>query len=273
MKSRIDNTKRSKKAGQPEQSDSVQLTLDFAPVAVRRFGALMLIIVVTVALMMSIPVIKNAWQHLTNRYPLKRIEVFGTFNHLNAQKLRDTLEKFLEYNYFDVKLENIKITAEQLAWVETAAIRKAWPDTIVVQIQERVAVANWGKSHLISHRHTIFHSHETPSIPGLPTFVGPKEHAERIMEHYRQVSRLLKPAALAIETVTLEDRMSWNIQLKGGMVIVVDDEDAIERIQRFVVVYQQMPEQQRHSIERVDLRYENGLAIKWKNKHGDSDAA
>lgn len=250
-----------------------QLTLDLAPRVVRQYRSALLLVAVVVMLSVSVPLLLKGLYQVANRFPVQQIQVFGTFNHLSEQNLRDALEKYLEYNYFDVKLDNIKTTAEQLAWVESAVIKKAWPDTIVVEIQERVAVANWGDTHLISHRHTIFHSHQTPTIAGLPTFIGAEEHAVLIMDHYRQLSRSLKAVDLAIDTLILAERMSWTLRLTNGLVIIVDDQQAIEKVQRFVALYQQMPEQDRQSMEQVDLRYENGLAIKWKQKDGDSDAA
>lgn len=250
-----------------------QLTLDLAPRVVRQHRSLLAFLCAVIVLLGSMPLVFSGLYQMADRFPVQQIQVYGTFNHLSEQNLRDALEKYLEYNYFDVKLENIKTTAEQLAWVESAVIKKAWPDTIVVEIQERVAVANWGDSHLISHRHTIFHSHQTPSIAGLPTFVGAEEHAVLMMDHYRQLSRSLKSVELAIDTLTLAERMSWTLRLTNGLVIIVDDQHAIEKVQRFIALYQQMPEQDRQSMEQVDLRYENGLAIKWKNKDGDSDAA
>lgn len=235
-----------------------------------RYGIFMLIVCL---LILSMPFFKNATERLFSNYPISSVEVHGTFNYLNEEKLRKALEKYVTANYFEVELTRIKNAAEALPWVETAWVKKEWPNTVVLKIQERVAVANWGRNQLISHKHEIFRSDDVQHIASLPTFFGTAENASQMMERYQELSSIMQPVSLAITELFLEDRLSWRIKLADGVVLVVDEKDCLAKLERFVELYQKMPESDRTFIEQVDLRYDNGLAIKWKKKDGESNAA
>lgn len=235
-----------------------------------RYG---LLVVAVSMLVLSLPFFKSATESLFSNYPISSVEVHGTFNYLNEEKLRKALEKYVTANYFEVELTRIKNAAEALPWVETAWVKKEWPNTVVLKIQERVAVANWGRNQLISHKHEIFRSDDVQHIASLPTFFGTAEHASQMMERYQALSDVMQPVSLAITELFLEDRLSWRIKLADGVILVVDEKDCLAKLERFVELYQKMPESDRTFIEQVDLRYDNGLAIKWKKKDGESNAA
>jgi cell division protein FtsQ len=63
------------------------------------------------------------------------------------------------------------------------------------------------------------------------------------------------------------------VKLAGGLTLVIDEKESLEKLQRFTAVYRLFSEEQRQQLLRVDLRYENGLAIKWKKGDGDTNAA
>ena len=144
---------------------------------------------------------------------------------------------------------------------------------MVIKVEERVAVANWGKDQLISQHQEIFSSDEIKRLDQLPTFYGIDEYAPLMVDRFNEVQSELEPLGLSVKTLELEDRFSWRLTLDDGLRLVVDEHDFMKKLARFVELYQKMPSIDRSYIEQADLRYENGLAIKWKKKDGNSDAA
>ena len=71
----------------------------------------------------------------------------------------------------------------------------------------------------------------------------------------------------------MTDRVSSTLQLRNGLSLIIDEKNSLEKLKRFTELYQLFSEEQRQQLLRVDLRYENGLAIKWKKGDGDTNAA
>lgn len=208
-----------------------------------------------------------------DRYPVKRITVMGDLKNVEQQTLEAALSPYMAESFFTVDLDQVKQTAESLTWIDFADAKKEWPDTLTIFLQERIPVANWGKSEFLSVKGEIFSAEHVQPDVKLPTFIGKPEHAIAIAERYSEMQKVLNAVGLSVITLELEDRISWKAQLDNGLLMVVDDKDSMEKLKRFTRLYALFSDEQKQKLSRVDLRYENGLAIKWKNDDGDTDAA
>ncbi|MCG8670175.1 MAG: FtsQ-type POTRA domain-containing protein [Pseudomonadales bacterium] len=251
---------RSAKAKRPQQ----KTTTNKKPLAFLAAVSLFVVVLLTAPIMLH---------NTFDNFPIRSVKVSGEFFHLNEKKLQKRLEKHLIANYFNVNLLEVREAAEALPWIEKAWVKKEWPDSVVIRIEERVAVANWGKNQLISKHHEIFSSDEVKHLDQLPTFYGIDEYAPLMLNRFNEMKSKLQPLGLGVKTLKLEDRFSWHVTLNDGLRLVIDEVDFIKKLERFVELYQTMPSIDRPFIEQADLRYENGLAIKWKKKDGKSDAA
>lgn len=210
---------------------------------------------------------------LAARFPIQRIVILGDLKHVERRALEASLRPYMEDNFFSVALPEVQQTAESMAWIDDATVRKEWPNTLVVALQERIPVANWGKNQFLSAKGEIFFAEHVQPNPNLPTFIGMADQAALIARHYVQMQAVLKDAGLTIQALEMTDRVSMTLQLSSGMSLVVDEKESQEKLQRFTAVYRLFSEEQRQQLLRVDLRYENGLAIKWKKGNGDTNAA
>lgn len=216
-------------------------------------------------------------QHLVvrvaERFPIQRIHVLGAVKHVERQALEAALSPYMKENFFGIDLAEVRQTAESMTWIDTANVRKEWPNTLVVTLQERIPVANWGHNQFLSTKGEIFFAEHVQPDANLPTFIGMEEQAALIAQHYVQMQAVLKDAGLSITTLEMSDRISMTVRLTGGLTLVIDEKESLEKLQRFTAVYRLFSEEQRKQLLRVDLRYENGLAIKWKKDDGDTNAA
>lgn len=207
------------------------------------------------------------------RFPIQRIAIMGDLKHVDPRTLEAALRPYLQQNFFSADLAEVQQTVQSMAWVDAADVRKEWPHTLVVTLRERIPVANWGKNQFLSTKGEIFFAEHVQPNPNLPTFIGMADQAALIARHYVQMQAVLKEAGLAIQSLEMTDRISMTLQLGSGMTLVVDEKESLAKLQRFTAVYQLFSDEQRQQLLRVDLRYENGLAIKWKKGNGDTNAA
>lgn len=217
--------------------------------------------------------LKAATGELSERFPIQRIAIMGDLEHVDTNALQAALHPYMEDSFFSVDLSEVRQTTESMAWIDYASVRKEWPNTLVVSLQERIPVANWGKNQFLSAKGEIFFAEHVQPNPNLPTFIGMADQASLIARHYVQMQAVLKDAGLTIQALEMTDRVSMTLKLNGDMSLVVDEKESLEKLQRFAAVYQLFTEEQRQQLLRVDLRYENGLAIKWKKGNGDTNAA
>lgn len=208
---------------------------------------------------------------LLDRYPITQINLTGNFHYVDKGELKKLAQPFLKYNYFTIDLGELKEGAEGLPWSEKVAVTKSWPGTVDIHVTERVAIAIWNQQELISHKGELFKPNNIEQHQQLPLLQGPEDQARFVMEQFERFSQLLRPLQLNIRSLSLEPRMSWSIQLTNDMEIFVDRANSFEKLVQFTELYQQLKEKA-PNIERVDLRYRNGLAIKWyeKEKEGES---
>jgi cell division protein FtsQ len=75
------------------------------------------------------------------------------------------------------------------------------------------------------------------------------------------LNELFSPVDLRLSELTLSERGSWDLVVNDRIAIAVGREKLIERVNRFIAFYQQETDFDRDAIAKVDLRYDNGLAI------------
>ena len=140
--------------------------------------------------------------------------------------------------------------------------KKVWPDTLVLEIQEEIAIARWGDGQLLNQFGEIFEPPGRRRAAGLPLLVGSEDEQYRVMEQYRAVSHQLFPVGLRVTSLSLSPRGNWSLILNDSIQVTLGREKIIERLARFAELYQSPELMVSEKLESVDLRYDNGIAVK-----------
>ncbi len=195
--------------------------------------------------------------------PLKVARIEGDLRYLKRSDLELAVEKATRGGFFTVDVQAVKDAAESLPWVAKASVRRVWPDAIHIWVVEQNPLARWGKASLINPEGDVF-TPESKHIPeGLPWFNGPDKSGKEVVERYRMARNQLQSVGLTIEQLSLSDRRAWSLTTRDGMVLKLGVERFSSRIKRFTEVYQRLRQSNRHKMNEVDMRYDNGLAVKW----------
>lgn len=260
-----------------KQKDSVgkarRSSTETATATPKLAGVRLAVLVLLLLLIAAGMIARQSLRDWMDDYPIKQINVVGELRHVDQTQLKSVLEPYVTDNFFTIDLEKVKQTAESLVWIDYADAKKEWPNTLIVLLHERVPVANWGKNEFLSQKGEIFSAEHVQPDPNLPTFIGRQEQATVIAERFTKMQEILSEIGLSVKQLELEDRVSWKAQLNNGLVLVVDEKDSLEKLKRFAQLYVLFSDEQKQLLSKVDLRYENGLAIKWKKNDGNTDAA
>lgn len=215
--------------------------------------------------LVALPVVAvlNGWVG-SDQWPLQRLRVTGEFVQVDETRLRETVLPFAQRGFFAVKLDEAQAAVAQLPWVETAEVRKRWPDVLEVRVVEHRPFARWGQDRLLSRHGRLFPSQGIVVPSGLPQFGGPDARVADVVALYNESRALFTPIGMDVRAVELDPRGSWTIALGNGAQVVVGRSEARARLGRFVRLMPQLLAQRTQQLARADLRYTNGFSLSWK---------
>ena len=213
--------------------------------------------------LVALPVVAvlNGWVG-AERWPLAKLRVHAEFKRVPAEQLQQVVLPYARAGFFAVKLQDAQDAIEKLPWVESAQVRKQWPDVLEITLVEHKPFARWGKDRLLSEQGKLFATPQKLQDLALPDLDGPDTQTEEVVALYNDARALFAPAGVDVTRVSMDARGSWSLQLSNGTEVVVGRDDARSRLQRFVRVLPQLANQQA-PIERADLRYTNGFTLSW----------
>ncbi len=81
---------------------------------------------------------------------------------------------------------------------------------------------------------------------------------------YLEIRQQLIPLGLDLRSVNLDARGAWQLTLQDGIDIRLGRRDIEERTDLFLVVVANIVSSREADIEFVDMRYNNGFTIGWK---------
>lgn len=214
--------------------------------------------------LVALPVVAvlNGWIG-AQRWPLTTLRATGEFERVDTALLRATLLPYAKRGFFAVDLDGARSAVAKLPWVETAEVRKRWPDVLEVHVTEHRPYARWGRDRLLSEQGRLFAARGVEVPSSLPQFAGPATRTADVVELYRDASALFAPTGVPVRTVVLDPRGSWTLVLDNGIEVVVGRNEARARLARFVRLMPRLLEQPAQQLVRADLRYTNGFSLTW----------
>ena len=151
-----------------------------------------------------------------DRWPIRWLEVDGAFEHVSAEQVRSRLAPLVKGSFFTVDLATVRAATGQIAWVSRVDVQKEWPDTIRVSVYEHIPLAHWTDGQLLSAGASVFAVPGSDEMQGLPWLQGPPGSEEQVFEAWQEFNGELSPAGLEIDTIRLDRRGAWYLELTNG---------------------------------------------------------
>jgi cell division protein FtsQ len=208
----------------------------------------------------------GVWQarYTANFFPLQKIVIESRFQQLSAEQIRAAAMHSLSTGFFGVDLRATRKTLQALPWVEQVEVRKVWPDTIIVKIIERQAVAQWGLDALVSSHGDVFHADGAQDMRGLVRLSGPDSRRPELLQFFMQSKAELRNLSLHLTHASFSQRGALVVQLSDGSKIILGRDQHAQRWARFL---ENLPtlraKNQGQQLIEVDMRYTNGLAARF----------
>ncbi len=200
--------------------------------------------------------------------PVNKIAIVGEVEHLEQAQLAKILSTKEFSGMLSIDLQKLRNKVIQLPWVKEVQIRKIWPDTLSFSVEEFQAIAQVNQSYLTDEGVLIERGSYITSQPVLQLDID-SAHMEKgpelliLLEKLQQVQARLAKHQLQVDKVKISENNSWLIQIENKFLIKTGRKKQLERIEKFVRIYAVIKDKK--LLESIDLRYSNGLAVKFSS--------
>ena len=183
----------------------------------------------------------------------------GSLRHVTRKQIETVVRHQVRGNFFTVDLDALRNAFTKLPWVRTAAVRRVWPQSLEVTLEEHVALARWGSSAVLNVHGELFRAALDEE---LPLFEGPDDSPLEMLQQYVVFSGSLRPLQQSIREMKLSPRRAWRLLLDTGTVVELGREQMEARLERYVLVHHRSSGQLNPQPGYVDLRYPSGFAVR-----------
>ncbi|MEL6869350.1 MAG: cell division protein FtsQ/DivIB [Pseudomonadota bacterium] len=196
--------------------------------------------------------------------PVAAMSVDGPFQRVTVLDVREAVADEVAKGFVGASLQRMQRNIEALAWVDTASVRRVWPDRMHVVVQEQIPAARWGEDGLLNVRGELFIESVRHEYAELPRLSGPQNAVQDVAAQYLALRGPLIAAGLGLRVVTLDKRGAWQFVLGNGIEVRLGRREAQARAERFISVASPVVARHAEKIRYVDMRYSNGFSVGWK---------
>ena len=216
------------------------------------------------------------WYRITrpDALPFTKIQIVGELNRVDKNELNQMVLSSLNGGFFSLDVQGLRQRVASLPWIEDAAVRRIWPDVLQVDIDEQQPVAIWNGDFLINGHGDLFRAATDSEGLEIPVRLdGPEGMHLSLLSYYQSLQGQLAQHGLAARRVSVNGRRAMQVWLSNGVQLrlgrVRDELDSSIELNRFLTAYKKLLAPKLDRIDYVDLRYTNGLAVRWRELESD----
>ncbi len=201
--------------------------------------------------------------HFDRWFLIHDVRIAGVL-HTDHSEVQELLHPLVSKGFFAIDVPQIKQRLLQLPWISEVSVKRVWPETIDIQVYEKTSLATWNDIGLISTTGEIFNPPKESYPPHLPRFLGPTGSQIQMLNYFDIISSIIEPLQFKIAEIEFSDEQGFRIAFANGIKLNLGYKDVLTRLGHFVKVYPKIIGNRASEVEYVDLRYSNGLAVRWK---------
>ena len=196
--------------------------------------------------------------------PVKSVRIGGEFVRVPKTDIERAVAPLLSPRLIRIDVDALRLAALGVPGVREATVRRVWPDRLEILVVEHVAVARWAGGGYLGSDGTHFTPGGGGTAEPLPVLAGPAGSHRRVLDLHTALERVLAPLGMPVAATELTRRGVLHATLHGGPRLVMRP-DAVERdVELYARTLARVLAGRLHEIERVDLRYPTGFAVRMR---------
>lgn len=207
----------------------------------------------------------GVYLHQEETLPVLHVTVEGELQHTDKSELIERVRPYVTGSFINVDVAGLRRAGESLAWVQQIQVRRIWPDTLHLVVEEHQAFARWNEQDLVNNRGHVFSPSPDTLPSGLVHLYGPDGSSELMARRLVSIQRQVNELNLRVRSLTMDERRSWQVEFSDDLQLRLGRADSEARLHRFIFVFSGALSTYREQIMTIDMRYTNGLAVQWKS--------
>jgi cell division protein FtsQ len=175
----------------------------------------------------------------------------------------------IDGNYFSVDTGKIIKALHALPWVEKVRLRRQWPDTLMINIEEHQPIARWGEEKWLTTTGKLV-SLPLPANIVLPQLSGPITQVDRVWPKYQKWAALFARYGIRLRSMNLSRQHLYTLNLEyttrrdnlvKGFSMILSESNSDQQLNAFLESRRLALIEYPGLIKTVDLRYPSGFSI------------
>jgi len=203
---------------------------------------------------------------LVNKFlerPISSVVVRGDFEHLSKGSIEALIEEYVKHSFIKENLSAMRKSLLTNPWIDNVVLKREWPNVLHITIDEQRAIARWDDKGFVNYRGDLILTDKGLLSSDLPILRGDAGETHLLMKKYQFLSEALNKHKLTVLLLEKNKVGIWGAELSNGWVLLLGRTDINQKIQRLLLALEQKAILLSSEIDRIDLRYENGLSVKW----------
>lgn len=194
-------------------------------------------------------------------FTVNRIIITGDIKHVTPVQLSYIAHNKLHGTFFTLDIAELKDEFQSLPWVRKVSLKRNFPHTIVVTVEEYKAIARIGDDALLSDDGQVFGAADDSL--GLPTFYVDHNNSALALSKYQQIQAILVQHNDSMVSLWLDNPKIARFVTAKNLTVTICDEDLTSKLsllnRDWDKLYQLNPQ-----LNSINFCYKNALAINSK---------
>lgn len=233
-----------------------------------RIGLGMVIVLIILLILPLLPF--KQWLVTLSPQPLRVEYISGEPLFTRLEDIQEELQKMPVQSFFEQDMQALADQVRNKKWIKDVVVRKTWPNKLYFWVRDYHPVATFVSNddpnniQFLSKTGVIF---PLPSNKiakeSLPHFQGDEDKIPLLLTTWQKMNKQLATVQLQLDKLTLSNTGAWQLRLKNQMIVKLGQKDWQGRLIRFIRAYPQINVPENQHISYIDLRYPQGLAVKF----------
>lgn len=209
------------------------------------------------SLSVLIIILSAVYYAVTHLFNVKHVIIEGDLKHATSEQLKYVANNKLHGTFFTINIEELKNRFSEIPWVKNVVLRREFPSTIFVAIEEYQAVARFNNNQMITNDGKVFNADSSDAFPDIIANVN---DAELALNSYYQIESIFARHNSKISKLLMNDTRLIEVKTESGVQITFCNIDLNSKLMQLDKywnnIYQINP-----NLKTMNFCYKNAVAI------------
>lgn len=198
-----------------------------------------------------------------NWFTVNRIIIEGDIYHVTPVQLTYIAQNRLHGTFFTLDIAGLKSAFQEIPWVRQVSVKRHFPHTIIVNVEEYKAIARIGDDDMLAENGDVFDGADNDNS-SLPVFYVSSSRAALALEKYKQIQSILIRHDDSLSKLWLTSPLITQFTTKNNLQVEIcstDFNNSLIKIDKYWdKLYKINPK-----LNSINLCYKNAIAINYES--------